>query len=168
MEKIHVIYGSTTGTTAALAERLAADFHTTAINVAGADIAALDAEVLLLGSSTWGCGELQDDWYGDLDLLGNADLSGKKVAVFGCGDSQGFADTFCDALAILAEKAHERGATLIGTLPTTAFPNVSSRCLQNGCLIGLLVDELNDPSGTTSRIAAFEDVIRKDCPSLRD
>ncbi len=162
MDKIHIIYGSTTGTTQALAERLAKDFGTTAINVAGADITAFDAEVILLGSSTWGCGELQDDWYSGLDLLGNADLSGKKVGVFGCGDSQGFADTFCDALVILAEKATSRGARLIGEMPAFAFPNVSSRCLQNGKLVGLLTDELNDPSGTAARVVDFEFLIRRE------
>ena len=162
MDKVHVIYGSTTGMTAALAERLAEDFGTRAINVAGADVAALEAEALLLGSSTWGCGELQDDWYGGLDLLGNVDLTGKKVAVFGCGDSVGFPDTFCDALAILAEKAVERGAELIGRLPGAAFPDVSSRCLQDGRLVGLAVDELNDQGGTAARLAAFEDAVRKD------
>ncbi len=160
MDKIHIIYGSTTGTTEALAQRLAADLGAKVFNVAGADIAALDAEVLLLGSSTWGCGELQDDWYGGLDLLGNADLSGKKVGVFGCGDSQGFADTFCDALVILAEKALSRGARLIGEMPACAFPNVSSRCLQNGKLVGLLVDELNDAGGTAARVAAYEELVK--------
>ncbi len=162
MEKVHVVYGSTTGTTETIALRLANDFGTRAINIAGADVSAFDAEVLLLGSSTWGCGDLQDDWYGGLDLLGNLDLSGKKVAVFGCGDSVGFPDTFCDALAILADKAVERGAELIGRLPATAFPGVSSRCLQDGRLIGLALDELNEPGETDGRIAAFEESVRKD------
>ena len=67
MEKVHVVYGSTTGTTETIALRLANDFGTRAINIAGADVSAFDAEVLLLGSSTWGCGDLQDDWYGGLD-----------------------------------------------------------------------------------------------------
>ena len=44
-------------------------------------------EVLVLGTSTWGDGELQDDWYDGVKVLKSTDLSMKFVALFGCGDS---------------------------------------------------------------------------------
>ena len=64
---IGIFFGSTTGTTEAaagdIARRLgvaAADLH----NVADTPADEVDRyDLLLLGSSTWGCGELQDDWY---------------------------------------------------------------------------------------------------------
>ena len=62
MDKVHVIYGSTTGMTEAVAQRIAADFGTTAVNVASAGTGAFDAELVILGTSTWGCGDPQDDW----------------------------------------------------------------------------------------------------------
>ena len=34
---------------------------------------------LILGTSTWGAGELQDDWYDGLKVLQGADLSGKTI-----------------------------------------------------------------------------------------
>ena len=46
-----------------------------------ADASADEAEgydLLLLGSSTWGCGELQDDWYDGVKVLKKADLSNKE------------------------------------------------------------------------------------------
>lgn len=35
-------------------------------------------EVLILGTSTWGDGELQDDWYDGVEVLKGTDLTGKK------------------------------------------------------------------------------------------
>ena len=68
-----IFYGSTTGTTEAVAEDIAkqlgvasADVH----NVADASADEADKyDLLVVGSSTWGCGELQDDWYSFLDAL---------------------------------------------------------------------------------------------------
>ena len=57
-----------------------------------------------------------------VNLLEQADLKGKLVAVFGLGDQSGFADTYCDAMGILAQKAKERGALLIGQ--TSAEANI--------------------------------------------
>ena len=84
-----IFFGSTTGTTESVAARIAerlgvaqADVH----NVAAASVEDVKKyDLLLLGSSTWGSGELQDDWPGFLDKLGKEDLSGRRVALFGCG-----------------------------------------------------------------------------------
>ena len=62
MEKVHVIYGSTTGMTEAVAAKIANSLGAQVFNVNAADAAAFDAELLVLGSSTWGIGDLQDDW----------------------------------------------------------------------------------------------------------
>ena len=86
-----IFFGSTTGTTESVAARIAerlgvaqADVH----NVAAASVEDVKKyDLLLLGSSTWGSGELQDDWPGFLDKLGKEDLSGRRVALFGCGDA---------------------------------------------------------------------------------
>ena len=161
MDKVHVIYGSTTGMTEAVAQRIAADFGTTALNVASAGADAFDAELVILGTSTWGCGDPQDDWAATgLPLLEAADWTGRKVAVFGLGDAQGFADTFCDAVADLANKAVEKGATLVGTLPLDAFPGVSSKIVAGDRLLGLALDETNEADKTDARLAAWEEAVR--------
>lgn len=139
MDKVHVIFGSTTGMTEMIANRLAADLGTTAINVGTADSSAFDAEVLVLGTSTWGLGDLQDDWMTKLDSV-KTTFAGKKVAVFGLGDNMGFADTFCAAADTLATTAKEVGATLIGEV----------------CRL----DETNESDQTDARLAAFEGVIK--------
>ena len=78
MKKTGIFYGSTTGTTETIARQIAtlldvsdADIY----DVANAEVSSVDAyEVLILGSSTWGLGELQDDWYSFLDKLKKTNL----------------------------------------------------------------------------------------------
>ena len=116
MDKFKVIYGSSTGNTERAARKIAAALGVEALNVANATSADFDAELLILGSSTWGLGELQDDWSSRVHLLTPANLQGKRVAVFGTGDQSGFSDTFCDAIGILATRAEEAGAGSDGGL----------------------------------------------------
>ena len=79
---IAVIYGSTTGMTAEVAANIASALGAECLNVAEvfADtLAGFDA--LVLGSSTWGAGDLQDDWEANIGVLEGASLAGKKVAI---------------------------------------------------------------------------------------
>ena len=134
MDKIHVIYGSTTGMTEAVASKVADALGAQVFNVSADDAAAFDAEVLVLGSSTWGIGELQDDWAARLDSV-KASFAGKKVAVFGLGDSQVFADSFCVAAETIAGAAKEAGATLVGEV--------------------LKLDDTNESDKTDEKVAAW-------------
>ena len=128
-----IFFGSTTGTTESVAARIAerlgvaqADVH----NVAAASVEDVKKyDLLLLGSSTWGSGELQDDWPGFLDKLGKEDLSGRRVALFGCGDAgiySGLASTGC---------------TFVGGFDAEEYPGCGSRLCQDGEAIGWAVDD---------------------------
>ena len=98
MEKTCIIYGSSTGTCQAIAENIAGKLGVGAADVL--DVSSIDASTpdaytnLILGTSTWGAGELQDDWYDGLEALKQANLAGKTIALFGCGDSESYGDTF--------------------------------------------------------------------------
>ena len=82
MDKVHVIYGSTTGMTEAVAAKIANSLGAQVFNVNAADAAAFDAELLVLGSSTWGVGDLQDDWAAKLDDTNEADQTDAKIAAW--------------------------------------------------------------------------------------
>ena len=88
-------------------------------------------DLLLLGSSTWGSGELQDDWPGFLDKLGKEDLSGRRVALFGCGDAGIYSDTFCDAMAKFGTDWLRRAARSSG-FDAEEYPGCGSRLCQDG------------------------------------
>ena len=63
MKKTVVIYGSSTGTCENIAERIAAKLGAEVLNVQDLNANVVDAnDNLILGTSTWGAGELQDDW----------------------------------------------------------------------------------------------------------
>ena len=139
MDKVHVIYGSTTGMTEAVAAKIANAIGAQVFNVNAADAAAFDAELLVLGSSTWGVGDLQDDWAAKLDEV-KGNFAGKKVAVFGLGDSMGFADSFCVAAETIAAAAKDAGATLVGEV--------------------LKLDDTNEADKTDGKIAAWIETVK--------
>jgi flavodoxin long chain len=116
--KVGIYYGSTSGNTALAAAALKAEVasfaETDLHNIATADPASMSGyDMVILGTSTWGPGDMQADWVCNESLPG-VDLAGKYAAVFGLGDQVGFADTFVDAMAVLADAAEKAGAKLIG------------------------------------------------------
>ena len=105
MSKVGIFYGTTTGVTEDIAHRIADKIDGADIfNIDGNEDKLNDYDVLLLGTSTWGFGDLQDDWQAVLDDLANLNLAGKKVAYFGSGDQGTFSDTFMDGMAIINEE----------------------------------------------------------------
>ena len=113
MSKIGIFYGSSTGATSEVAQRLgkALGAEANIFDVASADAADVAGfDVLLLGSSTWGIGDLQDDWEDFLPKLAEQNLAGKKVALFGCGDADSYPDSAKRSLSLkkdlLAQAVH--------------------------------------------------------------
>lgn len=164
--KVQIVYGSTTGNAQAVAEGLAGALGCAAGDVRSAaqfDAAAVEiAELLVLGSSTWGDGELQDDWQSALPALAKLPLQGKKVAVFGVGDASGWADTFVDAMRDLYNAAANAGATMIGSWPTEGYQFHASRAVQDGKFVGLAIDETNDAALTPERIQAWATQLQRE------
>lgn len=157
MKKIGIIYGSTTGTCESLASQLAESLGVTTNDVYSADkltdalIASYD--VLILGTSTWGDGELQDDWYDGIKVLKNADLNGKTIALFGCGDSESYCDTFCDGMGILYEDLKDSGCVFLGNrVSTDDYTFSGSMAVVDGAFVGLALDEVNESDKTSGRI----------------
>ena len=155
MDEVKVLYGSTTGNTESAARQIADAFGTKPVNIADATPADLDAALLILGSSTWGVGELQGDWTAAISRLANTNLTGRKVAVFGLGDQEGFGDSFCDAMGELAQTALSRGAILIGRTSAEGYRHIASTAEEDGSFCGLALDHDNEPERTPDRIAAW-------------
>lgn len=157
MKKIGIFYGSETGSTEYVAKLLANKLNiesSDVYDISKADVASLGSyDVLLLGGSTQGFGDLQSDWESFIDDVKKADLNGKKVAVFGLGDSSSYSDTFCDAIGIIAKAAQEAGAVLVGNQVNTAdYEFDDSVALVNGYFCGLPLDEDNESDQTEDRI----------------
>lgn len=164
MKDTIIIYGSTSGNCESIANRIAEALGVASDSVISAS--ELTPELvdnntnLILGSSTWGSGDLQDEWFDAIEVIKGADLSGKTVAVFGCGDSSGFSTTFCDAMFTIYEAAGEAGARIIGAVSTDGYTFDESASVVDGKFVGLALDEDNESDKTDSRIAAWVEAIR--------
>ena len=116
MKNVSIIYGSTTGNTERVAQILKDNIkecNVTVANVTDASDEMIGADIVLFGSSTWGYGDLQDDFAPYYDKMDSLPLSGKSVAVFGCGDSASFGEMFCEAVNTIESKLEECGANVI-------------------------------------------------------
>lgn len=124
-------------------------------DVASTDVAQLEAyEVLLLGTSTWGAGDLQDDWQDFVDRLAAKDLSGKVVGLFGCGDSYTYDTTFATDRR-LYEALRETGCRFCGAYIPQHYHFSASMALVQGRLVGLAADQENEPEKTSARMEAW-------------
>lgn len=155
MKKTGIFYGSTTGTTESVARLIAEKLGVSPADVH--DVSKLDAalaesyEALILGTSTWGDGELQDDWYDGIKVLKNANLSGKTIALFGCGDSESYSDTFCDGMGLLFED-----------LKDSDYTYASSVAAADGKFVGLALDDVNESDRTDARVSAWTEMLKAD------
>ena len=119
MAKVVLIYGSTTDNTEMLSEHVAAGLergmaNVTVKNVTDANVKELtDYDAIVFGCSTWGEGDLQDDFVEFYDAMDGISLDGKKAAVFGPGDKEDYPDSFCTAVDILEETLEKHGAKLV-------------------------------------------------------
>lgn len=156
MKSTVVIYGSSTGTCQSIAQNIAGKLGVEAI-----DVTALTNDIvkandnLILGTSTWGAGDMQDDWYDGIKVLKSAGLQGKTVAIFGCGDSESYSDTFCGGMRELYNAAQEAGATTIGSIDASDYTYDDSEAVVDGHFVGLALDDVNEGDKTEARIEVW-------------
>jgi len=120
MTKALIAFGSTTGNTAQVADWVFEALGEKGLEVKLEDCAAAAAgglcdtyDLIVLGSPTYGDDpiEIQEDFEPILDSLEETGISGKKVAVFGCGDSSYF--HFCGAVDVIEKRVRECGGELV-------------------------------------------------------
>jgi len=161
---IGIFYGSNGGITEGVAEQiknalgLDAELH---------DIAEVDMEKfadyskVIIGTSTWGDGDLQDDWDDAFNDFEGVDFSGKTVAFFGLGDQEGYEDNFVDGMGTLHDAAVKNGATVVGNgWSTDGYEYEESTAVQDGAFVGLAIDEDNQDDLTEERIEKWVSIIK--------
>lgn len=159
MKKISIIYGSSTDNTRETAEKIAkqlSEFSPQLKDVAQCsadDFTAADC--LILGTSTWGLGDLQDDWYDMLPKLKSVDLSGKTVALFGLGDASSYSDTFVDGMGELYEFFSGKGCKIVGSVATSEYSFDDSRAVVENEFVGLPIDADNESNLTDERVSSW-------------
>lgn len=167
MKPTAIFYGSSTGQTRDAAFKIAeklgispADVYNVA-DTAPSVVTGYDN--LILGSSTWGDGDLEENWFDFIDGLQSMYLKGKNIALFGCGDTT-MTDTFCNAVGILHDRLVDTQATFVGEgFPYDGFQFGKSKAVKSdGKAYGLLLDNVNHEILTDGRIEDWTKMLGKE------
>jgi flavodoxin I len=121
-----------------------------------------DYNKIILGGSTWGDGELNDDWEDVWDDFCKLDLSSKTIALFGLGDQESYSDEFCSALGIIYEQVNSMNANIIGFTSSKGYYHDASKAQIDDKFIGLVIDEDNQSDLTDERIKNWVNEIKED------
>lgn len=169
MAKIGLFYGSNTGNTENVAFQMKEEFDKIlpgAVEVHNIGRSTPDEilkyEYLILGIPTWNVGQLQDDWDAFMPKFDSMDMKGKKVALFGLGDQNGYGFNFIDAVGILGDKVMERGAQVWGLWATKAYQFEESRAQVEEYFLGLALDEVGQTELTRERIRAWVKDVKRE------
>lgn len=157
---IAVIFGSSMGNTEGAANMIAEKLGiSNVLNIADVDADKINSyDKLICGTSTWGSGDLQDDWDGfDFSKL---NLSGKTVAVFGMGDSESYSDTYCSGMGKLAQGLKSAGANLVGAVSIGGYTFEASDAVEGDKFVGLALDNDNHEDLTENRINTWIEQIK--------
>ncbi|MCE3038908.1 flavodoxin [Helicobacter anatolicus] len=153
MKKIGIFYGTDSGNTHTIADLIAKKLE---VDTKPMDVSKvnkqqiLEYDYLILASSTYGYGDLQSDWEDMIDAFDAKDFEGKTIALVGLGDQDTYSDTFCDCLYYLYEKV--RLGNVVGKTSIEGYSFDSTKSLEDGKFLGLVLDEDNQPELTQERI----------------
>ena len=162
MSKVCIVYGSSMGNTEEAANLIANKLGVDDVyNIGQTDADTINGyEKIIFGTSTWGSGDLQDEWDSfDFDSL---DVKGKTIALFGMGDSSSYSDTYFNGMGILFEKFSAKGAKIVGAVSTDGYTFDESEAVKDGKFVGLALDADNESDKTEERISNWVEQIRSD------
>jgi flavodoxin I len=96
-------------------------------------------------------------WDDIIDDIREVDFSGKKVAVFGLGDSNCYPEGFCDALEELHQTFQAAGASMVGYVDESGltYEHCASKSNINGKFVGLPLDDMNEDDLTEEKLNAW-------------
>ncbi len=154
MKEIGIFYGSTTGNAESIAAKIASKINADIFNIADIKPEKIEQySKLILGTSTWGSGDMQDDWDDFVNELVQVDLSNKTIALYGIGDSYSYPDTFAGGMGQLYNVIKDSGCRIVGQTETTGYEfELSSPSVVDGKFVGLAIDEDNESNLSDDRI----------------
>lgn len=169
MTKIGLFFGTETGTTRLVAKRLhkqlgddIADKPVNVNRIEPADLLRYDA--LILGTPSYGEGQIpgagagcfEPNWEEFLAKMpADADLRGKRVALFGLGAQERYSERFCSSLFALYQVFKGYGAEIVGAWSTGGYTFQHSAAVVDGQFVGLVIDQRTQGMFTDDRIAQW-------------
>ena len=161
---IAIIYGSNGGVTEGVAEQIKDELGLDAdlLDIGSEEMDIFEKyEKMIIGTSTWGEGELQDDWDDVFNDFEAVEFGGKTVAFFGTGDQEGYADNFLDAMGTLHDVVVKNGGTVVGDKwSTDGYDHDESTAVNDDGFVGLAIDDDNQDEMTADRITKWVEIIK--------
>ncbi|KAB2966500.1 flavodoxin [Zoogloea sp.] len=168
MKTIGIFFGTETGTTRLISKKIqkklgdavaAKPLNVNRISVE--DMLQYDA--LILGTPSYGVGAIpgrsagcqEASWEEFLARAGTPDFSGKRIAFFGLGAQERYAERFANSLFRLYETFAGFGAEIVGSWSTEGYSFEHSAAVQDGRFVGLVIDERTQGMFTNDRLDAW-------------
>lgn len=165
MAKVGIFYGSSTGNTEYIAEKIKKHLEMDDVKIFNVDSATKEdvnqCDYLILGTSTWGVGDMQDDWEDFIDEFLKSELKGKKTALFGLGDHEVYTESFADGMGHLYDKIKDK-VEITGQWPVDEYKPLESLAIRDGVFVGLPVDQDNESGSTDKKIKKWAEILKKE------
>jgi len=168
MSKIGIFFGTDTGSTRLVAKKIfsmlgetLADKPKNINRTSAAELLQYDA--LILGTPSYGIGDLpglatgcmEANWLEFMPRLDGADLSGKRVALFGLGNQERYADRFASSMIHLYRLFYGYGADIVGQWSIEGYQFEHSHAVIDNRFVGLALDQRTQPHLTEERLNAW-------------
>ncbi|MBZ4652605.1 MAG: flavodoxin [Proteiniphilum sp.] len=164
MNKIAILYGSSGGNAASVARQVQDLFDGSAdiYNVLDVTLNEIkDYTYYIIGTSTTGIGDLQDDWEGFLPSFTRMDFTGKKVAIFALGDSASYSTSFAESMKVVYDAIKDK-AQIVGQVPDEGYTYDDSTAVNDGMWLGLPIDEDNEYDMTQERLEKWVEALKEE------
>lgn len=168
MSKIGIFFGTDTGSTRLVAKKiyglLGAEVADKPKNINRTRVEELLAyDRLILGTPSYGVGDMpglavgcqEANWAEFVPYLDGADLSGKRVALFGLGHQERYASRFASSLIQLYRVFYGYGAEIVGRWSTEGYQFEHSDAIIDNQFVGLVLDQRGQPHLTDQRLQSW-------------
>ncbi len=171
---VGIYFATTTGKTEDIAERLHGLLDGAESPRDMSDVDDLNEftnhEGIICGIPTWNTGADSERsgtaWDALLEEIGSLNLSGKKVAIFGLGDSSTYTENYCDAMEELHRFFKQAGATMVGYVSTKEYTFDESKSAIGDVFCGLPLDEDSESDMTDARISQWSEQLKQEMSGI--
>ena len=171
---VGIYFATTTGKTEDIAERLhdilpSAESPKDLADVSDVnEFTSLDG--IICGIPTWNTGADSERsgtaWDTLLEDIGSLNLNGKKVAIFGLGDSSTYTENFCDAMEELHSYFVKAGASMVGYVSKSDYTFEESKSVIGDSFCGLPLDEDSESDMTDDRLVNWSKQLKNEMSGL--
>ncbi len=169
-----IFFATTTGKTEDIADRLHDLLKSANAPKDLADLPDIsefnDLDAIVCGIPTWNTGADSERsgtaWDSMLEDIGGLSLSGKKVAIFGLGDSSTYTENFCDAMEELHSYFQKAGATMVGYVEKSGYTFEDSKSVVGERFCGLPLDEDSESDLTDERLEKWAQQLKREIPGI--